>query len=156
MPTIYITTEINAPIQRCFDLSRSIDLHMLSTAQTNEKAIAGITTGLIGLNEEVTWRARHFGVYQKLSVRITAMESPFYFEDKMLKGAFKKMEHKHFFQQEEEVTIMKDEFFFEAPFGIFGKIAYLFLVPYLRKFLKVRNKTIKDIAESQQWKQILS
>lgn len=155
MPTIYLTTKINAPILRCFDLSRSIDLHTLSTEQTNEKAIAGVSKGLIGLNEEVTWRARHFGIYQNLTVRITALESPFYFEDKMLKGAFKQMEHKHFFGQEGNMTILKDEFFFEAPLGMLGKIAHLFLVPYLRKFLIVRNKTIKDIAETDRWKKIL-
>jgi ligand-binding SRPBCC domain-containing protein len=129
---------------------------MLSTAKTNEKAIAGVTSGLIGLNEEVTWRAKHFGVYQKLSVRITDVNAPVYFEDTMLKGAFKKMGHKHFFEQEGNSTIMKDEFYFEAPYGIIGKlVAKWILVPYLTIFLEERNQTIKSIAESNDWKTIL-
>jgi len=156
MPTIYLTTKINAPIQRCFDLATSIDLQVLSTKHTNEKAIAGITSGLIGLNEEVTWRAKHFGVYQKLFVRITAFNAPFYFEDRMIKGAFKKMEHKHFFEENGNTTILKDEFFFEAPLGLVGKlVSRWILISYMTNFLKIRNKTIKQLAESDEWKTIL-
>lgn len=62
MPKIELTTEINAPIEICFDLSRSIDLHQLSTAKTNEKAIKGVTAGLIGPDESVTWEAVHFAL----------------------------------------------------------------------------------------------
>lgn len=93
MPTIYLTTEINAPVQRCFDLSRSIDLHVLSTRKTHEKAVAGVMSGLIGLNEVVTWRARHFGIWQQLTTRITAFNAPVFFEDQMVRGAFKKIRH---------------------------------------------------------------
>lgn len=53
MPTINLTTSINAPIQICFDLSRSIELHKISTAHTREKAIDGVTRGLIGINQTV-------------------------------------------------------------------------------------------------------
>jgi hypothetical protein len=58
MPLIRLETVIRAPIERCFDLSRTIDLHMRSTEETQEIAVAGVTTGLIGLGEEVTWE-RH-------------------------------------------------------------------------------------------------
>lgn len=156
MPTINLITEINAPLQRCFDLSRSIDLHMLSTKKTHEKAVSGVMTGLIGLNEEVTWRAKHFGIYQHLTTRITAFNSPVFFEDKMAKGVFKKMEHQHFFEQQGVFTIMKDQFYFEAPFGIIGRIfSKYILVHYLSGFIKERNELIKKAAESNQWKSIL-
>lgn len=155
MPTIYLTTEINAPVQRCFDLSRSIDLHVLSTQRTHERAITGVTSGLIGLNQEVTWRARHFGIWQQLTTRITAFKSPVFFEDKMVKGVFKKMEHQHFFEQQGLFTIMSDQFYFEAPFGIIGRFVSKFiLVSYLRSFLLERNALIKKAAESNQWKMI--
>jgi hypothetical protein len=45
MPVITLTTEIAASIDVVFDLSRSIDLHVESTSQTNEKAIAGRISG---------------------------------------------------------------------------------------------------------------
>lgn len=73
MPCIKIETTIHAPVQRCFDLSRSIDLHQISTIETKERAIAGKTSGLIGLNETVTWQAKHFGITQKLTSKITVL-----------------------------------------------------------------------------------
>ena len=74
----------------------------------------------------------------------------------MVKGAFKKIEHKHFFEVQGSKTIMKDEFRFEAPLGILGKLSHIVLVPYLKNFLIKRNKMIKDVAESNQWKQLLT
>ncbi len=157
MPLIQLITEINAPIERCFDLSRSIDLHLLSTSKTDEKAIAGITKGLISLNEEVTWRAKHFGVYQNLTSRITAYEKPHHFQDTMIKGAFKKIVHDHRFKQTGEKTIMQDDFYFEAPFGVLGELASaLVLTNYLKTFLQERNALIKKVAESDEWKIILT
>jgi len=38
-----------------FDLIRNIDFHKISTKKSNEEAIAGKTSGLIALNETVTW-----------------------------------------------------------------------------------------------------
>lgn len=157
MPVIHLITKINAPIERCFDLSRSIDLHLLSTSKTNEKAIAGVTEGLIGLNEEVTWRAKHFGIYQNLTSRITVYEYPYHFKDVMVKGVFKKIDHSHMFEQQGEMTIMKDRFEFEAPFGILGKFfSKLVLLNYMKGFLEERNKLIKKVAESDEWKSILN
>lgn len=78
MPVIHIETSIDAPAEICFDLSRSIDLHLDSTAETGERAVAGITSGLIGLDEQVTWRAHHVW-WQELTSKITAFDRPNYF-----------------------------------------------------------------------------
>src|SRR5690242_17894834 len=121
MPVIQLATSIAAPVERVFDLARSIDLHMKSTARTGERAIAGTTSGLIGLGQEVTWRARHFGVSQSLTVRITQFEPPVHFADVMVHGAFHRMEHHHYFEQCPEGTVMRDVFNYEAPLGILGR-----------------------------------
>lgn len=156
MPLIKIETIIQAPVQRCFDLSRSIDLHQISMEHTNEKAIAGRTSGLIQLGEQVTWQAKHFGLTQKLSVQITAFDAPHFFADEMLKGAFKSFRHEHHFKPLSLGTLMTDLFDFEAPLGILGQIANrLFLTKYMEKLLQERNKTIQKIAESESWKEIL-
>lgn len=156
MPTIQLETSIDAPIERVFDLSRSIDLHKISTKHTNEEAIAGVTTGLIKMNETVTWRAKHFGIYQKLSSKITAFERPTYFVDEMVKGIFKCFKHEHLFKEIGGQTLMTDIFDYESPLGILGKIAdTLFLKNYMRRLLAIRNETIKDFAESDKWKQVL-
>jgi ligand-binding SRPBCC domain-containing protein len=156
MPVIALSTFINAPRERCFDLSRSIDLHMDSTGRTHEEAIAGVTRGLIGMGEEVTWRAKHFGIHQKLCSRITGFHYPEFFSDSMVKGAFKRFDHQHIFEEQEGGTLMRDIFDYNAPLGILGKIAErLFLTAYLTKFLSARNAMIKSKAEGKDWKRYL-
>jgi len=152
MPTIELTSLIEAPVERVFDLSRSIDLHVKTAGKTGERAVAGVTSGLIGPGQEVTWRARHFGVWQKLTVRITAFESPRSFTDAMVRGAFRSMEHHHSFEPSGSGTIMRDVFHFESPLGIFGRIAdSLFLRRYMEAFLLERNRILKQVAESADW-----
>lgn len=156
MPVIELSTGIHAPIERVFDLSRSVELHMASTAGTGERAIAGVTSGLIGSGEEVTWRARHFGVWQSLTVRITVCERPTHFADAMLRGIFRRMEHHHYFEPSGSGTTMRDVFTYESPLGILGRTAdFLFLERYLRSFLIERNRVIKTTAESDAWKKYI-
>lgn len=156
MPKIHLTTFIAAPIERVFNLSRSINLHTISTAGTNEKAIAGVITGLINLNETVTWQARHlFKTRQHTSV-IVAMEIPISFVDEMVKGDFKSFRHQHHFKQIDNGTIMIDILEFESPYGIAGKFFNaIYLKRYLEIFLIKRNNAIKEYAQTQKWKAIL-
>ena len=151
-----MTTQITAPIQRVFDLSRSVDLHAASTAQTGERAVAGVTSGLMSLGQEVTWRARHFGIWQCLTSRITAFDPPTHFRDSLVRGVFRRFDHDHFFSQQGEITIMRDVFDFQSRLGILGHIAdILVLTRYLRHFLITRNATIKEAAETDQWQRYL-
>jgi ligand-binding SRPBCC domain-containing protein len=156
MAIIELAIEIQAPIERVFDLSRSIELHVDTTSRTGERAIGGVTTGLIGPEQQVTWRARHFGIRQELTSRITAFARPHHFRDSMVRGAFRRLDHDHFFEQRGETTIMRDRFDFESPLGMFGRIAdSLVLTAYLKSFLVERNQRIKTVAESDQWRRFL-
>ncbi len=149
MPLIELSTGIRAPIERVFDLARSIDAHVASTGQTRERAVAGRTSGLIELGETVTWEARHFGLKQRLTVRISEMEIPHFFEDVMTAGAFASMRHRHEFEESDGVTLMRDRFEFAAPMGILGRIAErLFLTAYMTRFLTIRNAHLKAVAEA--------
>ena len=76
MPIIRLETFIHAPVELCFDLSRNVDVHMASTNHTGERAVAGVTSGMMSLGDEVTWEARHFGILQRLTSKITAFERP--------------------------------------------------------------------------------
>ncbi|MBD3906871.1 SRPBCC family protein [Chryseobacterium sp. Ch-15] len=148
MSTIYLTTVIKSDIHKVFDLARDIDLHQKSTSKTNEKAVAGRTSGLIELNETVTWRAKHLGFYQTHQSKITEMEKPYQFIDVMLKGRFKSFKHQHVFKTEGKNTVMTDILEFESPYGIIGKIFNkIFLKNYMKNFLLERNKLIKVMAE---------
>ncbi|WP_404810044.1 SRPBCC family protein [Metabacillus halosaccharovorans] len=141
---------IYAPRDICFDVARDIDIHTESTSQTNERAVGGVTSGLIGLNETVTWEAVHFGVKQNLTVRITEFDFPKRFVDEMEKGSFKRFYHVHEFIEKENGTLMLDTFDYTSPFGIIGRLAdQLFLEQYMKEFLIKRNRYIKKIAEER-------
>lgn len=157
MPKIELTTEIYSTIDICFDLSRSIDLHKISTAKTNEEAVAGRTSGIINLNETVTWQATHFGVRQKLTSKITLFDRPNYFTDEQVKGIFKTIKHEHKFEQKRDRVIMTDIFEFQSPCGILGEIFNkLILTNYMKELLIVRNQIIKEFAETEKWKEVLN
>lgn len=156
MPVIELETFIAAPQNRVFDLARSIELHMASTRSTGETPIAGVTTGLLGLHQTVTWRARHFGVWQRLTVKMTAFDRPVTFTDVMVSGAFKRMEHTHRFVPCEGGTTLFDHLLVESPLGPLGAIAdKLVITRYMREFLMERNRVLKGTAEGEEWRQYL-
>ena len=148
MPLVELTTLIAAPIERCFDLARNIDLHVSSMSSHGERAVAGVTSGLIGPDQEVTWEARHFLVRQLFTSRITGYERPRYFQDSMVRGAFSSFVHDHLFEASARGTVMKDRLSFRSPFGPLGAVVdRLVLRAYLERLLKRRNESIKQAAE---------
>ena len=157
MPQIHLTTFIHAPIKRVFDLSRSISLHIISTAPTNEKAIAGTINGLINKGETVTWQAKHLFKLRQFTSKITIMESPVSFTDEMIEGDFISFAHQHHFKQAKNGTIMIDMVNFESPYGIVGNaVNKFYLKNYMEGLLVKRNKIIKEYAETEKWKAILN
>jgi hypothetical protein len=159
MIRLHETTRINAPIERCFDLSRSVEVHLLSNVHSGEQALAvgGLTSGLAGLSEKVTWRAKHFGIWQTLTSEITAMESPCYLQVTMVRGIFRSMQADHLFKTVESGgTEMEDVFSIAAPLPLLGSVAeVLFLRRYMLALLRERNRVIKRVAESSEWEQYL-
>ncbi len=157
MALILLTTLISAPAERVFDLARSVDAHMASASQSGERAVGGKTSGLIEEGETVTWEATHFGVKQRLKVRMTRVERPFLFQDEMVSGAFSSMSHQHRFEEKNGETQMTDRFEFRAPLGFLGRMAEsLFLTNYMKSFLRKRNEELKKMAESGRWKTYLN
>ncbi|MEX0885767.1 MAG: SRPBCC family protein [Phycisphaeraceae bacterium] len=157
MYTIRVSTLIEAPIDRCFDLARSMDLHVQSTGRTRERAVAGVTTGLIGPGDEVTFDAIHFGVRQRLTSRIVAYDRPHHFRDSVIRSAFRSMDHDHWFEQESPTaTRMTDVVSFAAPLGPLGWLAERLLLGwYLRRFIQQRACVMKQVAESEEWRTYL-
>lgn len=156
MPVIKLETLINAPIERVFDLARSIDMHADSMSHTDERPIAGVTKGLINLGETVTWEATHFGIKQQLTSKITVCERPTKFSDTMVSGAFARFDHEHIFEEVDGKTLMKDVFDYDSPLWILGNIAdFLFLENYMRDLLQKRNEVIKNAAESEDWRKYI-
>jgi ligand-binding SRPBCC domain-containing protein len=132
-------TRLPMGVHEAFDRSRSIDLHMSSMVRSRERAVAGVTTGLIGEGQEVTWRAWHFGVPIRMTSRITRMSPPDSFTDEQVRGPFRVFRHEHRFIADGEGTLMVDQVILQAPLGILGRIAELVVGPYLRRLIEQRN-----------------
>jgi ligand-binding SRPBCC domain-containing protein len=157
MPFIHLTTFIAAPQDRVFDLCRSVDLHKKSMGSHDEKIVDGTLSGLMKLDDTVTWTAKHFFKTRRLKVKLSKFERPHYFVDEQVEGDFRMMKHEHYFKPIENGTIMIDQFHFESPRGLAGKILNkVYLEKYMTKLLQQRNEFIKTVAEGNQWKQFLS
>ena len=152
-------TLIHAPLDRCFDLARSVEVHLAGNVHSGESAIAaaGVTSGLLGLSQRVTWRAKHFGIWHELTSEITAFDRPRYFQDTMIRGVFRAMQHDHFFRPlPGGETEMRDVFCFAAPLPLLGRVAEIvFLSRYMQTLLRERNDVIRKIAESPEWRRYL-
>ncbi len=157
--TLVELTVVNAPLERCFDLARSIEVHLAGNIHWGEAAVAsaGLTAGLLEAGQRVTWRAKHFGVWQSLTSEITALHRPRSFQDTMIDGPFRFMQHDHVFRAWSPAeTEMTDVFRFAAPLGILGRLAeVLVLGSYMLALLRERNAVLKEIAESAAWRSYL-
>ena len=151
MTKIQLDTIINAPIETVFNNCRNIDIHQYSASKTNEKAIAGRTSGLINKGETVTWKGKHFGINIQHESIISEMEFPTYFVDEQLNGHFKSFKHEHIFYQNENQTIMTDILEYETPFSFLGKLFdKLILENHLTNFILHRNQILKELSENHQ------
>jgi ligand-binding SRPBCC domain-containing protein len=156
MPFIHLTTFIAAPQDRVFDLSRSVDLHKASMKRHEEKIVAGTISGLMNLNDSVIWTAKHLFKQRRLKVKITKFQRPEYFIDEQEDGDFKMMKHEHYFKPIQNGTIMIDQFHFETPHGLIGRVINtIYLEKYLTNLLLERNRLIKETAENNLWNQYL-
>jgi ligand-binding SRPBCC domain-containing protein len=151
VPTVTLTRIVRASPERCFDASRDLDLHLSSMVHTDERAVAGRTSGLIALGEEVTWEGRHFGIRQRFTSRITGFDRPRWFQDSMVHGAFHSFVHDHRFEAVPEGTRMTDVLTFRSPLGFLGALVdRLVMTSYLRRLLTTRNQALQAALESRQ------
>jgi ligand-binding SRPBCC domain-containing protein len=152
-------TRIHAPAERCFDLARSVEVHLLGNVHWGEAAVAaaGVTSGLVGMGQRVTWRAKHFGTWHTLTSEITAMDRPVYFQDAMIRGPFQFMSHDHYFRSiSPNETEMADVFCFAAPLAVLGRLAEIAVFRrYMRALLRERSEVLREIAESARWREYL-
>jgi ligand-binding SRPBCC domain-containing protein len=139
-------TESALPTERLFDLARSIDAHVESQKGSGEQAVGGVTHGLIRQGQEVTWRARHFGIPLTMTNRITEMNFPSSFTDEQIRGPFKAFRHVHEFEPTATGSAMTDRVEFTAPFGLLGRLAErLVLAHYLVRLIVHRGRFLAGL-----------
>jgi ligand-binding SRPBCC domain-containing protein len=149
---IELETLIVAPPERCFDLSLSVELHLDSTAETGERVVGGTSSGVLRLDDQITWEARHLGWKHRLSMVISAHDRPRTFRDELVRGPFRHLAHDHFFEPVERGTLMRDVFKFSS---VFPPADRLVVAPHLRRSLVQRNQFIRDLAEGEGWRRYI-
>lgn len=138
-----VRTRAAVVAEELFDVSLDIDAHVASMERSGERAISGVVSGHIDLGQEVTWRARHFGVWFTMTSRITALDRPTRFVDEQVRGPFRSFRHEHRFDDVNGVTIMTDTIDLASP--VLGIVAErVVVVPYLRRLVRLRNAHLLD------------
>ena len=157
MPTLHLTSFVAAPKDRVFDLHRNISLHKISMEHFGEEIVSGVRSGLINTEDTVTWKGKHLFKTRLFTSKIMEMKPYETFTDKMTKGDFKSFEHQHFFKPAENGTIVIDIIKYEIPYGWIGEMVNKFyLNSYLEKIISHRNDVIKQYAETDKWRVLLS
>lgn len=145
MPRIHLETPVAADPATVFDLSVDVDVHMASSAPSNERAVKGVTHGRMALHDEVTWHARHFGIAWRVRSRITAYDRPHSFVDELQSGPFRRWRHVHTFTATDRGTLMVDDVDYAAP----GNLPVPGLRGYMTRLLLARNDHIRALAEAR-------
>lgn len=140
MPRIDLITDVPASPEDCFELSLSVDAHQSSMADSGERVVAGVTSGVMHLGDTVTWRARHLGVPVRMTSVISAHDAPHRFVDEQTSGPFRRWWHEHRFEAVPSGTRMTDVVEFESPAGPIGRaVNAVFLTRYMTTLLRQRN-----------------
>ncbi|WP_029291241.1 SRPBCC family protein [Cellulomonas sp. HZM] len=145
MPTIGLSTTIPAEPEDCFDLSLSVDAHTASMHESGERAVAGVTHGVMGFGDTVTWRARHFGIPFVMTSRIAEYERPRRFVDEQVSGPFRRWWHEHRFEPVPGGTLMTDVVEYVSPAGSVGRLVdRAVLERYMTRLLEQRNRWLAE------------
>ena len=156
MEKIEFSTNIKAPIHRCFDLARSIDFRKISLGDLNEKSVAGCTSGLIGPNQRVLIQSAVGGFSLSTDLKIEKFNPPFFFSYEIEESVFHSIVHDYYFYDISEETVMINHLYYRTRWGLAGNILNLiFLNKYLTRLITKRNELLREYAESDKWKDIL-
>ena len=154
MFTISDSIFINAPIDRCFLLSTSVELVGKTLGM---KPLEGKTNGMLVADDRLLWAGWKFGFPQMHESYVTRYERPAFFQDTMGRGRFKRYQHDHYFYEMDERTVLNDKIRFTMPLGFVGRLVGQFvLVPYLSRRLRRRLVLLRKVAQNQkEWRKYL-
>ncbi|MCU0379668.1 MAG: SRPBCC family protein [Chitinophagaceae bacterium] len=157
MPKIHITSFFKAPVDRVFDLSRNLALRKKSLHVGKEQLLSSSGDSLVHAGETITLRAKHLGKSREITARITELNQPLRFTEEQVKGDLKSYRHEYHFKATDNGTILIDILEFEGPRDLLGSLAStFFLKSYLESMLRKKNELLKQYAETEKWKAVLT
>ena len=147
MTELHLVAEIDAPCESVFDAALDIDVHMAADPRT--RAVAGVTSGPIGLGQTVTWRSPQLGLVWRMTSEITVVDRPHRFVDQMVSGPFRSWWHEHLIEATPAGCRLTDHVRYEAPVGPLGRLVdAVVLRRHLTKLLRTHQAEIAEAARS--------
>ena len=159
--TVRDSTLIDAPMERCFLLSTSIDLVQRTLGMRPSPKESRKSAGMIEAGDQLVWRGWKFGLPAMHETLITAYARPHHFQDTMGRGRFAQFQHDHWFHAAESaigaVTVLEDQVRFALPLGWAGAlVGRWIMVPYVRRLVRRRFALLKQVAESEEWRRYVA
>ncbi|MEO8583766.1 MAG: cell division protein [Flavitalea sp.] len=157
MPKIHLTTFIAAPVERVFDLARNLAVYKYVFNSRKETFSAASGTNLLGKDETISILAKHAGKTRLSTLKITSLQKPLIFTEEQIKGDLESYRHEHHFKSVQNGTIIIDLIEFGNPRDLIGKyLGRFYLKNYLEEIVKKRNDVIRNYAETEKWRAVLS
>ena len=157
MPVIHITTFVSAPNSRVFDLSRNTRLYKQAFPDGKESFHSAATGNLLERGETVTIHSKRLSKLRTLTLRVTEFDRNQSYVEEQVKGDLLSYRHQHHFRQVDNGTVMIDLIDFDFPRDSFGKFfGRFYMKSILEKYIMARISLVKQYAESEKWKVVLS
>ena len=157
MITVRHEVRVQAPAERCFDLARSVELHVDSATDIAARLVGGRMRGLSANGDCTIWSARFLGVRFAMTTCIENFAPPFGFGDRLTRGLLRKFAHVYrFIPQPDGGCAMSDELTLEAPGGFFGRLLErCYLARRMSVLVRRRLEHVRRVAEGDDWRRYL-
>jgi hypothetical protein len=154
MEIVRLTTWIKAPVDRCFRLATSVDVHQIMASLSLDGARKPSLFRQFSPGDHLTWTG-HLALLPRYTTRILQVRPYACYREVLEAGCFLHFEHDHHFTPLNEGTRMRDEIRFVIPPGILGPMTTPLVRRYLIWRISTRNSLLRKIAQSGLWKQYL-
>jgi ligand-binding SRPBCC domain-containing protein len=156
MPKIHLTSFIQAPVDRVFNLSRHLVLRKKSLMAPKEQLMSSSAENLVQQGETITFRAKHLGKTREVTARVTELTQPLHFTEEQVRGDLKSYRHEFHFKPADNGTILIDILEYEGPRDMLGSLASaFFLRKYLESIVRRQHQLLREYAESEKWRAVL-
>ena len=157
MGFIHITNFIAAPAETVYDLSRHMLLQKKAMEKMGGRQIRGVSSGLLPNNETVLWSLPVWRKEIFFSLKITETTPGHFIQEEMVQGGLDSFKHLRHFKRILNGTLVIDEIFYTMPKKFWGVwVDKFWLNNTLHKLLEERNKLLKEYAESNKWRALLT
>jgi len=157
MGFIHITNFIAAPSETVYDLSRHILLQKKAMDKIGVRQLRGVSSGLLSVNDTILWGLRIVNKDFLFSLKVTELNPGHFIQEDMTQGALESFKHMRHFKKIQNGTLVIDEIFYSLPKKVWTPwIDRFFLNGKLHELLRERNKVLKEYAESNKWRALLT